>query len=80
VQLGSFDLLLPDDERLWVFTRTLGEEKLLVVANMTSSLASVPMAELPDIEDARLLLTNLSTGQDLQTLQPWEARVYALSS
>ena len=47
---------------------------------MTSSLASVPMAELPDIEDARLLLTNLSTGQDLQTLQPWEARVYALSS
>ncbi len=79
VQMGRFDLLLPEDERLWVFTRTWGEDRLLVVINMTSALASVPMAELPDIEDARLLLTNLSTGQDLQTLQPWEARVYALS-
>jgi hypothetical protein len=50
------------------------------MANMTSSLASVPDGGTAAMEDARLLLTNLNTGQDLQTLQPWEARVYALSS
>ena len=32
---GTFDLLLPDDEQLYVFTRTLGEEKLLVVCNFS---------------------------------------------
>ncbi|WP_431977934.1 DUF3459 domain-containing protein [Propioniciclava coleopterorum] len=79
VQTGRFELLLPEDERLWVFTRTLGDQQILVIANMTSSLASVPMAELPAMEDARLLLANVNTGHDLQTLQPWETRVYELA-
>lgn len=80
VQTGRFDLLLPDDERLWVFTRTLGQDQLLVIVNMTSNLASVPMAALPPMEDALLVLTNLNTGSDLPTLQPWEARVYELNA
>lgn len=79
VQTGRFELLLPDHEKLWVFTRTLGSAMVLVIVNMTSSLASVPMSGLPDMEDARLLLANVNTGHDLQTLQPWEARIYELS-
>lgn len=39
VRDGAFELLLPDDETLWAFTRTLGDERLLVVANMSSHLA-----------------------------------------
>jgi oligo-1,6-glucosidase len=30
---GRFALLLPEDEQIWAFTRTLGEQVLLVVAN-----------------------------------------------
>ncbi len=80
VQVGRFELLLPDDERLWVFTRTLEDQQLLVIVNMTSALASVPLSALPSMEDARLLLANINTGHDLQTLHPWEARVYELSA
>ena len=70
---------LPD--KLWVFTRTLGDRRLLVVANMTSTMVGVPMAELPDLTDARLVLTNLPevTG-DVQTLEPWESRIYELQA
>ena len=81
VREGRFELLLPDDDKLWVFTRTLGDRRLLVVANMTSTMVGVPMAELPDLTDARLVLTNLPevTG-DVQTLEPWESRIYELQA
>ncbi|MFV0452627.1 MAG: glycoside hydrolase family 13 protein [Propioniciclava sp.] len=74
VRDGTFDLLLPEDPRLWVFTRTLRNEQLVVVANMSSRAAGVPMAELPDLSGARLLLGGV--GTDVQTLEGWEARVY----
>ena len=32
---GSYDLLLPDDPELYVYTRTLEDEKLLVICNFT---------------------------------------------
>ena len=76
VREGRFALLLPDDEKLWVFTRTLTTQVLLVVANMSSELASVPVAELPDLSEAQLLLGG--THSDIQTLEPWEARVYLI--
>ena len=78
VRDGAFELLLPEDEKLWVFTRTLGDERLLVVANMTSHLASVPVSALPPLEDAELVLSSVYPGTDLQTLAPWDARVYRL--
>ncbi len=81
VRDGRFELLLPEDERVWVFTRTLGDDQLLVVANMTSHVVGVPMAELPDLSGARLVLTNLpEAADDVQTLHPWESRIYALKA
>ncbi|MFV0407678.1 MAG: glycoside hydrolase family 13 protein [Propioniciclava sp.] len=77
VRSGSFELLLPEDPKLWAFTRTLGAEQLVVVANMSSELTSVPVAELPELSQARLLLGG--TGADVQTLAGWEARVYLLT-
>ena len=80
VRKGRFELLLPDDEKLWVFTRRLAGEVLLVVANMTSELAGLPMAELPSLEDAEVVLGASAASSDVQTLKPWEARVYRLAS
>lgn len=79
VREGDFELLLAEDERLWVFTRTLGSDQLLVVANMTSSVAGVPINRLPDLDNARLLLSSRDVAGDLQTLEPWESRIYAIS-
>lgn len=79
VARGNFELLIPDDERFWVFTRQLGSERWLVVANMKSALHTLPMQELPSIEGAELLLgTHGASGSDVATLRPWESRIYRL--
>jgi oligo-1,6-glucosidase len=75
VVCGRFELLLPEDERLFCFTRTLGDERLLVVANWSRRRVRLP-SELPDVSDAELLLgTHASTGP---VLAGWESRVYRL--
>lgn len=80
VARGEFELLLPDDERFWVFTRNLGSEWWLVVANMRSQLHTLPMQELPSIEGAEVLLgTHGTSGSDVATLRPWESRIYRLA-
>ncbi len=62
---GDFQLLLPDDERLWAFTRTYEATTLLVVANW-----SVDTAE-PDLDQTGELVLGLPGT----TLGPWESRV-----
>ncbi len=74
---GRFELLLPDDPQLWVFTRTLDDEVLLVLANCSSAPASLPAGALPDLACATLLLgTHDHAGPDLA---PWESRILRLA-
>ena len=75
---GTFDLLLPDDQQIWAFTRTLEGQSLLVLANFSSEPASVPGAGLPDLSDAAILLAS-HRGADTGRLQPWESRIYRLA-
>jgi glycosidase len=84
---GSYDLLLPEHERLWVFTRTLtddaGEvgERTLTVLNVGSDeTVFEPPADVAG-DAAELLIANYavdSTTVERETLRPWEARVYRL--
>jgi oligo-1,6-glucosidase len=77
---GDFTLLLPDDERVYAFTRRLGEVTLLVLGNFSSSVVpSTELAELPDAAawaGAELLIGNYPAPDHDLTLRPWEARVY----
>jgi oligo-1,6-glucosidase len=73
---GVFELLLPDHEQLWVFTRTLGDDVRLVVANCSSEHAKLEAGDVPDLGAARLLL-GTHDGDGLE-LAPWESRIYAL--
>ncbi len=74
---GRFELLLPDHEQLWVITRTLGRERLLVLANCSSyAVAAVP-DDLPPLAGAEVLLAT-HPGRSGLDLAPWESRVYAL--
>jgi oligo-1,6-glucosidase len=74
---GRFELLLPDHPQLWVLTRTLDEDTVVVVANCSSEPATVAPGVVPDLEGARLLLATHepAAGWDLG---PWESRVYEL--
>ena len=76
VRQGRFALLLPEDERLFCYTRTLGDEVLLVVANWSSGPVPLP-GGLPDLAGAEVLLgTHDSTSGELAG---WESRIYRLA-
>jgi oligo-1,6-glucosidase len=77
VRQGRFELLLPEDERLFCFTRTLGEEVLLVVANWSSAPVSLPLTELPGLDGAEVLLG--THGSQATELAGWESRIYRLA-
>ena len=58
VALGRFSMLLPDHDEVYAFTRSLGDEVLLVVCNVSRT--PQPLAELlPEAVDAELVLGNL---------------------
>ena len=84
---GEYEQQTPDHESLWVYTRALGNERLLVALNFSDAPTAIdlpgdPLATIDGSAD--LLLANydvenrLSTASDLAdvTLDPWEARVY----
>jgi hypothetical protein len=58
VSEGDFTLLLPDDERIWAFTRHLGTTGLLVLANLSAGPAEAAIPEDQDWAAAELLLSN----------------------
>jgi oligo-1,6-glucosidase len=69
---GDFQLLLPDHEQLFAFTRGLEGVEIVVVANFSGEETELP-AELVDrCADAALLIGDRTGG----TLLPWESRVY----
>jgi len=74
---GDFTMLLPDDERIYAFTRRHGSTELLVAGNFTGETVAVDM---PDgWEGAELVLGNgpsPSATPGRLVLAPWEARVH----
>ncbi|MGA9345270.1 MAG: alpha-glucosidase [Nocardioidaceae bacterium] len=76
---GRFELLLPDDEQVWAFTRSLDDQVVVVVANCSSRGVAVDTATLPDLAAARLLLATHGDRTSLSTLQPWESRIYLVT-
>ena len=72
---GTYDLLLPDSKEIYAYTRTLGEEKLLVVCNFYEPEVSF---ELPEEFAGGTCLISNYPGVSLKaemTLRPYEAFV-----
>ncbi|MGA4506466.1 alpha-glucosidase [Propionibacteriaceae bacterium G1746] len=77
VREGVFDLLEPGHEQLFCYTRTLGDQKLLVLANMSSRECALPGAL--QVQGTMLVASHPAvTTADITTLQPWESRVVKL--
>jgi oligo-1,6-glucosidase len=79
---GLYRLILADHPEIYAFTRTLGDERLLVILNFT---ACEPVFELPETVPTaghELLIANypLDDAEDIHriVLKPYEARVYRL--
>jgi oligo-1,6-glucosidase len=79
---GIYDLILDSHEEIYAFTRTLEEERLLVILNFSRNM---PVFHLPEniiFANTELLLGNyeVNAHEDIHeiTLRPYEARVYRI--
>jgi oligo-1,6-glucosidase len=79
---GNYDLILDEHEEIYAYTRTLGEEKLLVVLNFFSDTPEFKLPEGIQYSTKQLLISNYEVNEntDIQSfsLRPYEARVYLL--
>ena len=79
---GQYEQLLSDHPDLFVYLRTLGDERALVVLNFFDGEPRFSVPETVGYEGAELLLSNYDVERpappDGVTLRPYEARIYAL--
>jgi alpha-glucosidase len=79
---GTYDLLLEDDKQIYAYTRTLGEEQVVVITNLSKKEA-VFETEL-SLNSENLLLANeeVAAHGDVThiSLNPYEARVYRVKA
>ena len=79
---GAYDLIVPDHEHVYAYTRTLAGEKLLVLANLFPVETTFALPESIRYSHGELLLANgdVDRAESLRalSLRPYEARVYRL--
>ncbi len=82
VALGRFHLLVPDHQQLWAFTRTLGDDVLLVLANISDQPVELPLEDLPELVGASLVLgSHPAVGSSIDSpLAAWESRIVRLAT
>lgn len=73
---GSYDLLLPDSREIFAYTRTLGEEKLLVLCNYSAEEQQVERSE--EYRNSEIMIANceIQTQENTVILPPYGAVVY----
>lgn len=69
---GTFELLLPDDKNIFMYTRTLGNEQWLVVANLSGE--SQKVETLNRYVDFKTVINNYD-GENGEILRPYEAKI-----
>lgn len=72
---GDYELLEPENEELFIYTRTLGGERLMVLCNFTDRDVVIPASVTGQISDAQIMICNY-VGKMESLLRPYEARVY----
>ncbi|MFD0048024.1 alpha-glucosidase [Actinomycetes bacterium NPDC127524] len=79
---GTYDLILEDSENIYAYTRSMENEKLLVICNFTAETVPFDLPEHLSYTNSEILIQNYHTdSNDIQhiELKPYEARVYKLS-
>ena len=70
---GYYELLLADDEEVFAYKRSTDKQELLVICNFYGNTIERELEEL--IDDSKLALANYDV-KDINTLKPYEARMY----
>jgi oligo-1,6-glucosidase len=80
---GKYQLFLEDHPQIFAYSRTLGNEVLLMLCNLSRNPAIFGLPSELDISSGTLLLSSVSDDLHKETasrvLKPYEARMYALA-
>ncbi|MFT8315636.1 MAG: alpha-glucosidase [Clostridium sp.] len=84
VVYGIYDLILEDNEEIYAYTRTLGDDKLLVACNFTDKDSVFNLPDNIHYNFHELIIGNYNIRSDSGIkcfeLKPYEARVYLLKN
>jgi oligo-1,6-glucosidase len=78
---GSYDILVPEDEKIYVYTRTLESQKLLVLLNFTKEEQSFDVPADLQGKKSEVLISNYESSEgygSIISLRPYEAIVYMI--
>ncbi|NEW09855.1 alpha-glucosidase [Paenibacillus sp. SYP-B3998] len=79
---GTYDLILPNHNKIYAYTRTLGHEKQLIITNLFPKEASFNLPKDITFTSSELLISNYQVDgeENIQkiSLRPFETRVYRL--
>ena len=82
VVYGEYKLILEKDKEIFAYTRTLENEKLLVVCNFTGNKTKFALEEKIEFKSRELLISNYDVDVnepiDNIELRPYESRIYKL--
>ncbi|MEC2072869.1 glycoside hydrolase family 13 protein [Alkalihalophilus marmarensis] len=76
---GQYDLVFSEHKEVYAYTRTLVDEKYVILVNMFGKEAEVDLKSLGLSENSSLVLANYTANGSLDSLRPYEARVYRLA-
>lgn len=78
---GEYDLILENHPSIYAYTRKLGEEKVVIICNLTDQEVEMTFDQLT-LESENILLANKKvethSAQQELTLKPYEARIYSV--
>ncbi|MQR94125.1 glycoside hydrolase family 13 protein [Fictibacillus phosphorivorans] len=79
---GVYDLILEEDEQIYAYTRTLGEEKIVVITNLSKTEAKFETELKLNANELLLANKEVAPHDDVTsvTLHPYEARVYRVKA
>jgi oligo-1,6-glucosidase len=79
---GEYDIVLEEHPQVYAFTRTLDDDRLLVILNWSGTVADFALPPEIEARGQELLIANydVSGKDDLRGMQlcPWETRVYRM--
>lgn len=77
---GKYNLILKDHEQIYAYTRTLDDEKYIIICNLSDNASVYDYEEV--LEYDNLIISNYNVNKHLPMnkfdLMPWECRLYKI--
>ncbi|PNZ71516.1 alpha-glucosidase [Macrococcoides caseolyticum] len=80
---GTFDLIYPEDTKVFAYTRTYEGDQFIIIGNLSHDKVTLKKDESLKMKDESLVLYNYQKedrSEDIFTFQPFEARIYHIKN